>query len=94
MCVKYWCQYVTQKELSYEFDVCEVTIHDIVVWVEYVLIGVGNLVCRVKSPYKKRGGDRVEVVLVGVVESSVECFEKTKKGVIVVKRNVVPKKHG
>ena len=36
--LKYWRQYVTQKELSYEFEVGEATTHDTIVWVENTLI--------------------------------------------------------
>ncbi|MDR1627678.1 MAG: transposase family protein, partial [Oscillospiraceae bacterium] len=32
--LKYLRQYVTQKELAYEFEVGEATVHDVIVWVE------------------------------------------------------------
>ena len=31
--LKYWRQYVTQKELAFEFEVGEATVHDVIVWV-------------------------------------------------------------
>lgn len=39
---KYWREYVTYLSLSHEFDVAESTAHDIVVWVENVLIRSGK----------------------------------------------------
>jgi len=38
MSLKYWRQYITQKELAFEFCVGEATAHDIIVWVENTLV--------------------------------------------------------
>ena len=38
MTLKYLRQYVTQKELAYEFEVGEATVHDTIVWVENTLV--------------------------------------------------------
>ena len=47
MALKYWRQYVTQLELSIEFQVGEATTHDVVVWVENSLAKSKKLVCLV-----------------------------------------------
>jgi len=36
--LKYWRQYITQKESSYKFEVGEATTHDTNVWVENTLV--------------------------------------------------------
>src|SRR5215469_11577043 len=38
MTLKYLRQYVTQKELAYEFEVGEATVHDTIEWVENSLV--------------------------------------------------------
>lgn len=84
-------QYLTQKELSYEFDIGEATTHDTIVWVEDVLVKSGKF----RLPGKKAlyGDDtELEVVLVDVTKSPVERSKKSKKDTIVAKRNVTPKK--
>lgn len=77
MTLKYLRQYVTQKELAYEFEIGEATVHDTIVWVENVLIKDGTF----SLPGKKRllEDDRIEIVLVDVTECPVERPEKTKK---------------
>ena len=93
MSLKYWRQYVTQKELSYEFEIGEATTHDTIVWVENTLIKNGKF----RLPGKKAlyGGDdsEIEIVLVDVMKSPVERPKKTKKDTIWVKRSVIPRKH-
>jgi len=42
MSLKYWRQYVTQKELAFEFEVGEATTHDVIVWVENTLVKSGK----------------------------------------------------
>ncbi len=42
MACKYWREYVTYLSLAHEFSVAESTAHDIVVWVENVLIKSGQ----------------------------------------------------
>jgi hypothetical protein len=42
MRLKYWRQCITQKELSCEFEVGEVTIHGTIVWVESTLVESGK----------------------------------------------------
>jgi hypothetical protein len=89
--LKYWRQYVTQKELSYEFEVGEATTRDTIVWVENTLVKSGKF----HLPGKKAlyGEDtELEVVLVDVTESPVERPKKSKVGTIVRKRKSTPKK--
>jgi hypothetical protein len=89
--LKYNRQYLTQKELSYEFEIGEATTHDTIVWVENVLVKSGKF----SLPGKKAlyGDDtELEVVLVDVTESPVERPKKTKKDTIVGKRSVTLKK--
>ena len=92
MSLKYWRQYVTQKELSYEFEVGEATTHDTIVWVENTLVKSGKF----RLPGKKAlyGEDtNIEAVLVDVTESPVERPKKTRKDTTAAKRNTTLKKH-
>jgi len=72
--LKYWRQYVTQKELAYEFEVGEATAHDVIVWVEDTLVKSGKF----SLPGKKAllEDAEIEIVLVDVVESPVERPKK------------------
>jgi hypothetical protein len=91
MTLKYWRQYVTQLELSIEFQVGEATTHDVIVWVEnslakskkFSLLGRGALL---EHP-------EIEIVLVDVTESPIERPKKTSASGIAVKRNATLKKH-
>lgn len=86
MALKYWRQYVTQLELSIEFQVGEATTHDVIVWVEnslakskkFSLLGRGALL---EHP-------EIEIALVDVTESPVERPKKTNAPTTRVKRNV------
>jgi len=86
MSLKYWRQYVTQKELSYEFEIGEATTHDTIVWVENMLVKSGKF----RLPGKKAIGEEneFEVVIVDVVESPIERPKKSKNSSTVGKRNV------
>jgi transposase len=74
LCLKYWRQYVTQKELAFEFEVGEATVHDIIVWVEDTLIKSGKF----SLPGKKAlcEDSEIEVILVDVTESPIERPKK------------------
>lgn len=90
MALKYWRQYVTQKELAFEFEVGETTAHDWIVWVEDTLVK-----CKKFSlPGKKAllEDTEIEVVLVDVTESPIERPKKNKKTGTPAKRSVTPKK--
>jgi len=85
MTLKYWRQYVTQLELSIEFQVGEATTHDVIVWVEsslakskkFSLLGRGALL----------GHPEIEIALVDVTESPIERPKKTNDDGIAVKRS-------
>jgi len=74
--LKYWREYVTQKELSYEFEVGEATVHDVIVWVEDTLVKDGKF----KLPGKKAllEDKEIEIALVDVSESPIERPKKNK----------------
>jgi len=84
MTLKYLRQYVTQKELAYEFEIGEATVHDTIVWVENVLIKEGTF----SLPGKKKllEDDRIEIVLVDVTECPVERPKKNKENGTLEKR--------
>ena len=85
MTLKYWRQYVTQLELSIEFQVGEATTHDVIVWVEnslakskkFSLLGRNALLTH----------PEIEIALVDVTESPIERPKKTNANGTVVKRN-------
>jgi len=88
MALKYWRQYVTQLELSIEFQVGEATTHDVIVWVEnslakskkFSLLGRGALL---EHP-------EIEIVLVDMTKSPVERPKKTNVPATMVKRKDIP----
>jgi len=88
MSLKYWRQYVTQKELAFEFEVGEATTHDVIVWVEDTLIKSGKF----SLPGKKAllEDTEIEIVLVDVTESPVERLKKNNGNGIRAKRNDIP----
>ena len=86
--LKYWRQYVTQKELAYEFEIGEATTHDTIIWVENTLIKSEKF----RLPGKKAIGEETEfeVILVDVTESPIERPKKSKNNTTVVKRKGTP----
>jgi len=88
LALKYWRQYVTQKELAYEFDVGEATTHDVIVWVEDTLVKSGKF----SLPGKKAllEDAEIKVVLVDVTESPVERPKKNNENGTPAKRNGTP----
>ena len=89
--LKYWRQYVTQKELAYEFDVGEATAHDVIVWVEDTLIKSGKFSLPGKKALLEDAA--IEIVLVDVMESPVERPKKNNGNGTQAKRNGTPSKH-
>jgi hypothetical protein len=85
MSLKYWRQYVTQKELAYEFEVGEATAHDLIVWVEDTLVKSGKF----SLPGKKAliEDNEIEIVLVDVTESPAERPKKNSADGTRGKRN-------
>ena len=77
MTLKYLRQYVTQKELAFEFEVGEATVCDTIKWVEDILIKDGTF----SLPGKKAlvEDESIEVILVDVTECPIERPKKTKK---------------
>jgi len=63
-------QYVPQKELAFEFDVSEATVHTVITWVEDTLAMSGKF----SLPGKKAllEDETIEIVLVDVTESPIE----------------------
>jgi hypothetical protein len=77
LALEYWRQYVTFAELGFYYGVAESTAHDIVVWVENVLIKCGKF----NLPGKKALLDdkNLKIVLLDVMESPIERPKKTKR---------------
>jgi len=88
MALKYWRQYVTQKELAYEFEVGEATVHDTIVWVEDTLVKDEKF----KLPGKKAllEDDDIEVILVDVTECPIERPKKNSVNTTPAKRKSTP----
>jgi len=84
MTLKYLRQYVTQKELAYEFEVGEATVHDTIEWVENTLIKDEKF----KLPGKKAllEDDSIEIILVDVMECPIERPKKNSVSGIPAKR--------
>jgi hypothetical protein len=84
MSLKYWRQYVTQKELAFEFEVGEATVHGVIVWVEDTLVKSGKF----SLPGKKAllEDNEIEIVLVDVTESPIERPKKNSRNGTPVKR--------
>ncbi len=57
--LKYWRQYVTQKELSYKFEIGKATTHDTIVWVENTLIKSGKIRLPGKKALYSGGEDQI-----------------------------------
>ena len=89
--LKYLRQYVTQKELAFEFEVGEAIVCDTIKWVEDILIKDGTF----SLPGKKKllEDDSIEVVLVDVTECPIERPQKNNENGIPVKRNDIQSKH-
>lgn len=85
MTLKYLRQYVTQKELAFEFKVGEATVCDTISWVEDALIKDGSFSLLGKKVLLD--DDSIEVVRVDVTECPVEHPQKNKENGIQAKRN-------
>lgn len=82
--LKYYRYYITQKALSFEFEVGEATVSDTIKWVEKTLIKDGTF----SLPGKKvlLEDDSIEVVLVDVTECPIERPQKNNGSTIPEKR--------
>jgi hypothetical protein len=74
LALEYWRQYVTFAELGFNYGVAESTAHDIVVWVEDVLVKSGKYALPGKKALLDDRG--LEIVLLDVTESAVERPKK------------------
>ena len=85
---KYWRQYATYAELGLEFGVAESTAHDIVKWVEDVLIKHKEF----HLPGKKALLDDkdIEIVLVDATESPAERPKRGRKNGIQERKSNTP----
>jgi hypothetical protein len=91
LALKYWRQYITQLELSFEFEVGEATVHDTIVWVENTLISCG----RFSLPGKKAlldENNEIDVIIVDVTESPIERPKKNNASGTLEKRRSTPSK--
>ena len=90
MSLKYWRQYITQKELAFEFGVGEATVHDTIVWVEDTLIKSEEF----RLPGKKAllDDNEIKIILVDVTESPIERPKKNSADGIQEKRRNIPSK--
>jgi predicted DNA-binding protein YlxM (UPF0122 family) len=88
MTLKYLRQYVTQKELAYEFEVGEATVHDTIEWVENTLVKDEKF----KLPGKKvlLEDAEIEVILVDVTECPIERPKKNSTDITREKRKNIP----
>lgn len=77
LCLKYNRQYLTQKELAFEFSVGEATVHDTIVWVENILINSGKFALPSKKVLFEE--NEIEIVLIDVTETPIERPKKNKK---------------
>ena len=74
--LEYWRQYVTFAELGFNYGVSESVAHDIVTWVENVLIQSGKFALPGKKAFLD---DRsLEVVLLDVTENPIERPKKNE----------------
>jgi predicted DNA-binding protein YlxM (UPF0122 family) len=88
MTLKYLRQYVTQKELAYEFEIGEATVHDTIEWVENTLVKDDKF----KLPGRKvlLEDESIEVILVDVTECPIERPKKNSGIGIPGKRRGTP----
>jgi len=74
--LEYWRQYVTFAELGFNYGVSESVAHDIVTWVENVLIQSGKYALPGKKAFLD---DRsLEIVLLDVTENPIERPKKNE----------------
>lgn len=75
LALKYWRQYVTQKELAFEFEIGESTVRDTIKWVENTLIKSGKFALPGKKVLLEQD-NKIEIVLIDVTESPIERPKK------------------
>jgi len=85
---KYWRQYATYAELGVEFGVAESTAHDIVKWVEDVLIKQKEF--HILGKQALLNDPNIEVVLVDVTETPVERPKRGRKNGTLERKSNTP----
>ena len=85
---KYWRQYATFAELGLEFGVAESTAHDIVKWVEDVLIKQKEF--HIPGKQALLTDPDIEVVLVDATETPVERPKRGRKNGILERKSNTP----
>jgi len=91
LALKYWRQYVTQKELAFEIEVSETNAKDTIFWVEDELIKSGKFTL----PSKKALLDdesEVEVILIDATETPIQRPKKVSENGILERKNTIPLK--
>ena len=88
MTLKYLRQYVTQKELAYEFEIGEATVHDTIEWAENTLVKAEKFRLPGRKALLEDSG--IEVILVDVTESPIERPKKNSGNGIRGKRRSTP----
>ena len=91
LALKYWRQYVTQKELAFEFEVGESTVRDTIEWVENTLIKSGRFALPGKKVLLEPDND-IEIILIDVTESPIERPKKNSAIGTPAKRKSTPSK--
>ena len=92
MTLMYWREYRTEFHIAQSYGVSEATVCRTIRKIEDALVRSKKF----RLPGKKalQASDTVfEIVLVDVIEQPVERPKKAKNGIIVAKRNAIPKKH-
>ena len=84
--LKYWRQYVTHRELAFEFEVSETVARDTIAWVENTLVKSRKFSLPVKKALIDEEND-IEIVLVDVTESPVERPKKNKNNGIPARKS-------
>jgi len=83
---KYWRQYATFAELGLEFGVAESTAHDIVKWVENVLIKQKEF--HIPGKQALLTDSDIDVVLVDATETAIERPKKSRKNGTLERKNI------
>ncbi|HDR8112347.1 TPA: transposase family protein [Bacillus cereus] len=90
--LKYLRQYPTMKELAFEYNVAESTIHRTITWVEDILIRSRKFTL----PSRKalvQSNSSIDYVLVDMMESPIERPKKNKRTTTQARKNITPSKH-
>jgi len=87
LALKYWRQYVTQKELAFEFEVSETTAKDTIFWVEDELIKSGKFALPGKKALLDDGSE-IEVIPIDATETPIQRPKKVRENGIPERKKV------